>query len=431
MPSARPLNGFRDFYPREFAERAHIFGVWRRVAARYGFVEYDGPPLEPLELYTAKSGAEIVEQLYSFTDKGGREVSLRPEMTPTVARMVAAQANALRKPVRWFSVPQLFRYERAQRGRLREHFQLNADIFGDGGPAADAEMLALVIDILREFGLSSADVRVRLSDRQLLNAVLVALGHPESRIPQIYGVLDKFERVDRSVSIERLVAAGCTDAECEALLALVTETQSTGLKALMQVAAGTAAESQVATLEHTIEMVTALLGTDAHDWITPDLTIVRGLAYYTGLVFEVFDRKGELRAVCGGGRYDNLLEALGGVSMPACGFGWGDVVLGELLRDRALLPGAAPSPEYWVAAGDEVPATTIRMAVGALRRAGRRVEYALRPQQLGKQLKAAASAGAAHAVIIRGDGSDAAVVRDLATGTEEVVTLSNWLETIA
>jgi histidyl-tRNA synthetase len=164
MSSIRPLNGFRDFYPAAFAERAHIFAIWRRVAARYGFVEYDGPPVEPLELYTRKSGAEIVDQLYNFVDKGGRDVALRPEMTPTVARMVAAQANALRKPVRWFSIPQLFRYERPGRGRLREHFQLNADIFGDGGDAADAEVLALVIDMLREFGLTSDDVVVRLSD---------------------------------------------------------------------------------------------------------------------------------------------------------------------------------------------------------------------------------------------------------------------------
>lgn len=427
MPSTRPLNGFRDFYPREFAERAHIFGVWRRVAARYGFVEYDGPPLEPLELYTAKSGAEIVEQLYNFTDKGGREVSLRPEMTPTVARMVAAQANALRKPVRWFSIPQLFRYERAQRGRLREHFQLNADIFGDGGPTADAELVALVIDILREFGLTSDDVRVRLSDRQLLNALLLAMGHPPERVPAIYAVLDKLERTDRATSVERLRAAGCTAAECEALLAVVAETQGSGLAAIERVAAGTEAEAQVAALRQMIDLVSALLGTDAQAWIRPDLTIVRGLAYYTGVVFEVFDTRGELRAVCGGGRYDNLLEALGGVAMPAAGFGWGDVVLGELLRDRGLLPSSAPMPEYWVAGAEDVPPSLIRSTVGALRRAGHRVEYALRAQQLGKQLKAAASAGAARAVILRAEAPETAVVRDLQDGTETTVTLATWL----
>src|SRR5919112_4882943 len=161
------LPGFRDFYPQEFAERAHIMSTWREVARRYAFVEYDGPPLEPLELYTRKSGDEIVGQLYNFVDKGGRDVALRPEMTPTVARMVAARANALRKPVRWFSMPQLFRYERQQKGRLREHFQLNADIFGEPSETADAELLALAIDILRELGLTSDDVVARVSDRRL------------------------------------------------------------------------------------------------------------------------------------------------------------------------------------------------------------------------------------------------------------------------
>ena len=427
MASIRPLNGFRDFYPPAFAERAHIFATWRRVAARYGFVEYDGPPLEPLELYTKKSGAEIVDQLYNFVDKGGRDVSLRPEMTPTVARMVAAQANALRKPVRWFSIPQLFRYERAQRGRLREHFQLNADIFGDGGESADAELLAMVIDILREFGLTSDDVRVRLSNRGLLNAVLHAMGHPAERIPAIYAVLDKLDRQPRELSVEKLVTAGCTTAQVDALLALIEQTNATGVAALAPLLQDADGAMRLAAMQETLAMTEALIGTEVAPWVRLDLTIVRGLAYYTGIVFEVFDSKGELRAVCGGGRYDELLNALGGVDMPAAGFGWGDVVLGELLRDRGLLPSAPPSPEVWVAAGDDVDVATVRATVGALRRAGRRVEYALRPQQLGKQLKAAVSAGAAHALILRGDAPEGGTVRDLTSGAETSVVLATWL----
>src|SRR3954464_12987206 len=170
------LPGFRDFYPEQFAERAHIMGVWRDAARRFAFVEYDGPPLEPLELYTKKSGEEIVGQLYNFVDKGGREIALRPEMTPTLARMAAAKANALRKPIRWFSMPQLFRYERQQRGRLREHFQLNVDLIGEADVTADAELLAVAVDIMREFGLTFEDVRARVSDRRLLQAILVAIG---------------------------------------------------------------------------------------------------------------------------------------------------------------------------------------------------------------------------------------------------------------
>src|SRR5947209_13578041 len=177
------LPGFRDFYPQELSERAFIMATWRDVARRYAFVEYDGPPLEPLDLYTRKSGAEIVGQLYNFVDKGGREVALRPEMTPTFARMVASRANALRKPVRWFSVPQLFRYERQQRGRLREHFQLNVDLVGEADVTADAELLAVALDIMRGCGLTSSDVRARVSDRRLLRAILASLAVSDVNVP--------------------------------------------------------------------------------------------------------------------------------------------------------------------------------------------------------------------------------------------------------
>src|SRR5205823_2495756 len=208
MTVSKPLPGFRDFFPAEFAERAYILNTWRSVARRYAFVEYDGPPLEPLELYTRKSGDEIVAQLYNFTDKGGREVALRPEMTPTVARMVAARANALRKPVRWFSMPQLFRYERQQKGRLREHFQLNVDLFGAPDVAADAELVACAVDIMRAFGLGSEDVVVRVSVRRILQAFLESLGVPGAAVVGVYGVIDKLERQPASVSAEKLASLG-------------------------------------------------------------------------------------------------------------------------------------------------------------------------------------------------------------------------------
>src|SRR3982751_4705635 len=201
------LPGFRDFYPEQFAERAYVMKVWRDVAHRYAFVEYDGPPLESLDLYTKKSGDEIVGQLYNFKDKGDRDVALRPEMTPTLARMVAAKANALRKPVRWFSMPQLFRYERQQRGRLREHFQLNVDILGEADVTADAELLAVAIDIMREFGLTHEDVRARVSDRRLLREILMGFGGADWKIPAVFAVIDKLQRQPRAVSIEKLAAA--------------------------------------------------------------------------------------------------------------------------------------------------------------------------------------------------------------------------------
>src|SRR5215216_1794277 len=226
------LPGFRDFYPELLAERAYIFGVWRDVARRFAFAEYDGPPLEPLDLYTKKSGDEIVGQLYHFEDKGGRQVAMRPEMTPTVARMVAARANALRRPVRWFSVPQLFRYERQQKGRLREHFQLNVDIFGEPDVSADAELIAVAIEIMRSLGLGPDAVRARVSDRRLLNALLLAAGVTEAQLAATYAVIDKIERTPLAQSQQKLTDAGLTAEVAASITALVTETRSLdGLRA--------------------------------------------------------------------------------------------------------------------------------------------------------------------------------------------------------
>src|SRR5438477_5579808 len=210
------LPGFRDFYPEPLPSRDagwsadvrnYLFDTWRSVARRYGFREYDGPPLEPLELYTTKSGDEIVGQLYSFTDKGDRSVALRPEMTPTLARMVAAKANAMRKPIRWFSVPQLFRYERQQKGRLREHFQLNVDIIGEASVAADAELLAVAIDVMRALGLTSRDVRARVSDRRLLTAVLSEVGVRKAEMPDVFAAIDKTGREPRDVTLGKVEKA--------------------------------------------------------------------------------------------------------------------------------------------------------------------------------------------------------------------------------
>ena len=328
------LPGFRDFYPDEFAQRAHIFRAWREVARRYAFVEYDGPPLEPLDLYTKKSGDEIAGQLYTFTDKGGREVALRPEMTPTFARMVAERANALRKPVRWFSIPQLFRYERAQRGRLREHFQLNVDIVGEVSELADAELLSVAISIMKELGLDASDVRARVSDRRLLNALLSEIGvREESQQAAVYAVLDKISRQPRDVSVAKLAEAGLTPVMIEAVLELPLVKDLSGFRPEL---------ANAATVKPHIERVATYLShlqsLGVRDWVDIDLSIVRGLAYYTGIVFELFDAKGELRAICGGGRYDNLLNDLGGADLPALGFGMGDVVLGELLKERHLMP---------------------------------------------------------------------------------------------
>jgi len=418
------LPGFHEFYPPELAERNHIIGTWRDVARRYAFVEVDGPPLEPLELYTKKSGDEIVGQLYSFTDKGGREVALRPEMTPTLARMVGARANALRKPVRWFSIPQLFRYERKQRGRLREHFQLNVDIFGEADVTADAELLAVAIDIMRAFGLTAADVKARVSDRQLLRGLLVLTGIAEESLPAVFAVVDKLDREPRPSLEEKLRRAGLSDVFIARIFEVLKHTDLDTLRTRY----GDVPElrDEFARLTRYFEYLKAL---GVSDWVEFDLSIVRGLAYYTGIVFELFDTQRELRAICGGGRYDSLLKQLGEVDVPALGFGMGDVVLGELLRDKGRMPAWSPQVDVWVAYGDDALLTHAMRIAGRLRERGRSVEYALGGQQLSRQMKAAHAAGARDVVVIQADEveRDEAVVRRLADGVETRVRLDEWI----
>ena len=407
----KALPGFRDFYPEDLTLRNHIFATWRGVAARYGFEEYDGPPLEALELYTKKSGDEIVQQLYAFRDKGDREVALRPEMTPTLARMVAARVQALKKPIRWFSIPQLFRYERQQRGRLREHFQLNMDIIGEASPLADAELMAAAVDIMRAFGLGPKDVQLRVSDRRVIRSLLLGRGITEGQLPTAFAVIDRSERVPKNVLEEMLKDAGYGKREAAAVFEIAALRGPDVLKT-----AGEAAEP----LSQAVQALEAMgLG----DFVSIDLTIVRGLAYYTGIVFELFDAQKTLRAICGGGRYDALLE------LPALGFGMGDVVLGELLKERGVAPKASIELGAFLVAvgGDDLP--MMLQLAHALRERGIAVEYGLRHTGVRKQLELASARGAARAVIIGPEErqAGAAVVRDLKAGTEAKVPLDKLL----
>lgn len=413
MSSTGALPGFRDFYPIECAERDHIFRAWRAVAHRYGFVEYEGPPLESLELYTKKSGQEIVDQLYTFEDKGGRAVALRPEMTPTFARMVAARANALRKPLRWFSVPQLFRYERQQKGRLREHYQLNVDIVGEPGPIADAELIAVAIDVMRELGLTSKDVRVRVSHRQLLHAALAAIGLNDAQQAGSFTIIDKLARQPHDVTVKKFAELGVSGTLADRVLALVG---ARNLDAFVAVAGVAELNAAAAPLREALQCLDAF-GLTA--WIDFDPTIVRGLAYYTGIVFELFDAQGEFRAICGGGRYDDLLQSLGGVDLPALGFGMGDVVLGELVRARKLMPafGADGAADVYVVGGPGAAGRPFGEAlrlVRALREAGFSTDYALNAERYASQaprnqLESAKKAGARAAVFFDEGGRVTAI----------------------
>ena len=375
------LPGFRDFYPEPLPHqdvwsadaRQFIFEKWRAIARRYGFREYDGPPLEPLELFTTKSGAEIVGQLYNFTDKGERAVSLRPEMTPTLARMVAAHERNYKKPIKWFAIPQLFRYERQQKGRLREHFQFNADLIGETDPAADAELIALLIDTLRAFGLTAEDFVIRLSSRNAWHDFFESgkreaeSGNAAGHENDFFQIIDKLERTPPEESEKKLGVIGFS-------LAAVNDFIQSG--------------KPTAELQSILDNLAAR---GLKDFVKIDYQVIRGLAYYTGVVFEAFDRKGEFRAIAGGGRYNNLVKLISGgkVDLPALGFGMGDVVLLEILKARGLLPKFDSPMDVYVLIEDEALRPDSLKLIHELRAAGYAVEYPLTPTKPDKQFKRA------------------------------------------
>jgi histidyl-tRNA synthetase len=397
------LPGFRDFYPEPIPTadswsldlRRYIFDTWRGTAERYGFREYDGPPIEELDLYTKKSGDEIVGQLYNFTDKGDRNVSLRPEMTPTLARMAAAHTRNYKKPIKWFSIPQLFRYERQQKGRLREHFQFNADIIGEEHLAADAELIALLIDTLRDLKLTSDDFVVRLSSRRAWQDFFENGGGQEKDANDFYQIIDKLEREDPAVSGDKLVKLGFS-------LKQVNDFIESG--------------------QPTDELAAILANIKARglgDFIKIDYRIIRGLAYYTGPVYEAFDKRGKFRAIAGGGRYDHLVKLVSGgkSDLPALGFGMGDVVLAELLKDRGLVPPLGQALDAFVQIADESLRNASLGIVQQLRQAGLATEYPLLKTKPDKQLKRALELNAKWLVTL--DNPTQARVKNLKTRGEQ------------
>jgi histidyl-tRNA synthetase len=435
------LPGFRDFLPEDCAKRNYVFARWRVVARRYGFVEWEGPPLEPTELYKKKSGDEIVEQLFNFTDKGEREVALRPELTPTLARVVALHEREFKKPLKWFSIGQFFRYEKQQRGRLREHYQLNCDIIGEASVGAEAELIALLVDLLREFGFTEEDFVVRVSSRDVwLSFVLEQLnpGQPTSSINDVQfrrflETLDKIERQDERTTNDQLREFRATVNDVwgwvEKTRRVLEEPRHDELLTL-----------QGTTLYNLHKLF--------HDHIIPrglkpyveiDLSIVRGLAYYTGIVLEVFDRKRKFRAIAGGGRYDNLIAQLsdGAVNLPALGFAMGDVVLGKLIDET---PAACEQAQkatanankidiYVVIAKEERRADALKQ-IQQLRDGGFVVDYPLTPTKVARQFQAAEEAGAAVALLY-GDEWPQVKVKNMATAHQELVPSEGLLNRVA
>jgi histidyl-tRNA synthetase len=409
--------GTRDFYPEDLRLRSWLFDHFREVSHRFGFEEVDAPIVEHAELFIRKAGEEIVEQLYHFT-LHDRHLALRPELTPSLARMVTARAGALRLPLRWFSIPQCWRYERATRGRRREHYQWNLDIWGEPGVAAEAELIAAVFAVLDRLGLEPGDVRLRLNSRALLEETLrgrFLAGRPEVFAP-LCVVVDKLGKIGADAVVAQLVdPAGpirLDPGAAREVVELLTP------RSLEEAARHAPADSPaLAELRRLFELLAAYGVADRVDF---DASVVRGLAYYTGIVFEAFDRDGKLRAVCGGGRYDRLVETLGGPAIPAVGLGFGDAVILELLEEKKRLPALGRALDDVVLPFGEAERPAAICLASRLRATGRRVELVLGPVRLRRALADADRAGAARMLWIGPEelARGVARTRNLATGEE-------------
>jgi len=418
MSAFQTLPGFREFYPEDLARRSHLFGLWRRAARAFGFAEYDAPVLEPLDLYRAKSGEEIENQLFSFTDKGGREVALRPEMTPTVCRLVGERAGSLKRPIKWFSIGEFYRYERMQKGRGRCFFQFNADVFGEPGPEAEIELIALLIQCFTGFGLTDRDFHVRLSDRNLWFYFLSSVGLDGDQARGVLSAVDKYEKAGAEAFDAYTAKFGVLPPDTqEKILAFL---QIRSLPELEAICLAQDSEALRARLADWKKLLGALGAMGLSSYVSVDLGVVRGLAYYTGFVFEAFDRQGDLRALAGGGRYDDLIEKLGGPNLPAVGFAIGDMTFSLLLQQRGLAPALSDSPDVWCVLGGPAERAAAFADVAALRAAGVRVEYPFKDIAFGKQFKAAAESGAKLALIYGSNELAQGVVklRDLTARTE-------------
>jgi len=404
------LPGFRDFYPEDCAHRNYVFDKWRSVATRYGFVEYEGPVLESTDLYRRKSGDEIVHQLFHFTDKGDRDVAMRPELTPTLARMAAARQRDYKKPLKWFSIGQFFRYEKQQKGRTREFYQFNCDILGESSPAADAELVALAIDLMRDFGFTAEHFKIRLSDRNAWTDFATANGVSEENQTAFLQIIDKLEREKPEVTETKLSELGLSLAKVRAFIDSKGEGHSAG-----------------ALDEITADLTARGLG----EFIDIDLNIVRGLAYYTGPVFEIFDIGKGMRAVAGGGRYDSLLKLIGGVDMAAAGFAMGDVVIGDLIaetpatNERREKASTASDLDVFVVIADEAQRPAALGCLQTLRSQGYRAICPLAPAKVNKQFQTAEQSGALITVVF-GSEFPVVTIKNLALRLETTCNIADF-----
>jgi histidyl-tRNA synthetase len=423
--NTNPPKGTRDFYPEDMRLRTWLFDQWRHVAKTYGFSEYDAPVLESESLYTRKAGEEVTEQLYNFVDKGNRTVALRPEMTPSLARMVLAKGGGLPLPLKWFSIPQCWRYERMTRGRRREHFQWNMDIWGVPGEEAEAELISAMTFFFASVGLTSDDVGIKVNSRLVIGEILTQLGIPPQKFAATCVLIDKLEKVSIDSIQSDLTELGLDRTVVEKLLQVLTVKSIEELKET--IGADSAAVLQLSSF------MSLCKAYKIEDWIVFDASVVRGLAYYTGIVFEAFDRKGELRAIAGGGRYDKLLETYGGDPTPAAGFGFGDAVIVELLKERNVLPSFETTPTdsvVFAMSKDLYPAAI--QATTILRKAGQAVDIVLEDKKSKWVFKYADRIGAKFCVIVGADeySKGQVSIKNLKDGEQqsvELAALNDWV----
>ncbi len=421
-----PVKGTRDFYPPDMAVRNFIIDGWKKVSLRNGFEEYDGPIFEYLKMFQLKSGDEIVEQLFSLKDRGGRDLALRPEITPTLARMVNQQINSLPKPIKWFSVPRLCRAERPQRGRLREFFQWNIDIIGEDNVLADAETIFCALDYLQEVGLTPDDIVMKISSRKMLAAILQTIGIAANKLEDLYALLDKRSRLPQEAFEKMLTEQVANENKRKKILELMAVESIKQIGNCLQLSEP--AKESVDELKRLFELLDVM---GIADFCVFDIGVVRGLAYYTGIVYEIYDKASELRAIGGGGRYDDLLKQFGGPAIPATGFGIGDCVLGILLEEKGLLEKQLPSrqPDYFVAFTDKQFFQKAIEITTKLRRAGLAANFDYKSANLSKQLKQASAQSAQKCIIIGAELSEnnQLVVKDMTTGEQKLVNVDEFL----
>jgi histidyl-tRNA synthetase len=421
MKTDLSVRGMRDYYPDVYSRLQHIINVWRKTALCYGFEEFDGPVIESLELYKIKSGEEIIRQLYNFTDKGGRELALRPELTPTLARMVAKIQSELPKPIKWFSIPRCMRYEKPQKGRLREFFQFNVDIIGEEEGLGDVEVISVAIDSLVALGLTERDFVVKINNRDFVSEYFKAAGVDENITLRLYKIIDNARKGDEHTTRKAINELNINQSQKKALDNYLAVKNIQDLKSLSYTNEGK---------ELLLYIFSLLEAAGMEDFCSLDVTVVRGLDYYTGTVYEIYDRSERMRAICGGGRYNHLLKEFGGVEIPACGFGMGDVVLGEVLAERGLIPAYTRQIDYFLIRITEKELGQLLKAAHSLRRRGFIVEHTYRPLAVKKQMARASKIGAKRVVIFGADELREGKVteKDMLTGQEQKRALTDYIQ---